>query len=159
MHMMKIGELAARSGLTQSSIRFYENIGLLKTVERGLNGYRMYPEAALRVLDVIATAQKTGFSLDEVRAMLPSDLSHWNRDELVGTLRRKMVDIEAMEERLAQSKGHLAALIVEIESKSKFFDCSEVSRDVLSKVDHGEIDPPAMDAGDVRQMGNARRRA
>lgn len=43
---MKIGELAARSGLTSSRIRYYEQIGLLKPVGRRTNGYRSYgPEA------------------------------------------------------------------------------------------------------------------
>ena len=54
---MKIGELASRSGLTQSRIRFYEKIGLLKTVDRRANGYRVYPPTALTVLELIATAR------------------------------------------------------------------------------------------------------
>lgn len=36
---MKIGELAQQTGLTTSKIRFYERIGLLKTVDRRSNGY------------------------------------------------------------------------------------------------------------------------
>lgn len=37
---MKIGDLAKRTGLTASRIRFYERVGLLKAVERTTNGYR-----------------------------------------------------------------------------------------------------------------------
>lgn len=44
---MKIGELAKRSGLAASRIRFYEKIGLLKTVKRSANGYRSYPPETL----------------------------------------------------------------------------------------------------------------
>ena len=48
---MKIGELARRSGLTPSRIRFYERIGLLKTVDRQSNGYRTYPQQAVMILN------------------------------------------------------------------------------------------------------------
>lgn len=39
---MKIGELAERTGLNPSRIRFYESIGLLKMVGRQANGYRRW---------------------------------------------------------------------------------------------------------------------
>lgn len=61
---MRIGELAECTGLAPSRIRFYEGIGLL-TVERRQNGYRTYPPQAVLVLDLIATAQQAGFSLDD----------------------------------------------------------------------------------------------
>ncbi|WP_017403647.1 MULTISPECIES: MerR family transcriptional regulator, partial [Brucella] len=98
---MKIGELAKRSGLAASRIRFYESIGLLKTVDRRSNGYRTYPEEAVLVLHLIATAQKAGFSLDEIRTLLPPDLDNWEHDALIEVLRRKVADIEALEARLA----------------------------------------------------------
>ena len=101
---MNIGELAKRSGLTPSRIRFYESIGLLKMVGRRPNGYRTYPSEALVLLELIATAQKAGFSLDEIRVLVPTDLENWQHDALLETLRRKVADIEALEARLAQSK-------------------------------------------------------
>jgi len=64
---MKIGELAQRTGLAPSRIRFYERVDLL-TVERQANGYRSYPEEAVLTLRLIATAQKAGFSLAVSRA-------------------------------------------------------------------------------------------
>ena len=51
--VMKIGELAQRTGLAASRIRFYESIGLLKLVQRQANGYRSYPEEAVLVLNLI----------------------------------------------------------------------------------------------------------
>lgn len=53
---IKIGELAQRTGLATSRIRFYESIGLLKLVGRQANGYRSYPEQAVLVLKLINTA-------------------------------------------------------------------------------------------------------
>jgi DNA-binding transcriptional MerR regulator len=44
---------------------------LLKPVARRPNGYRMYPPEAALMLDLITIAQRAGFSLDEIRALLP----------------------------------------------------------------------------------------
>jgi DNA-binding transcriptional MerR regulator len=55
---MKIGELARRSGLNASRIRFYEAKGLLNVVSRKANGYREYPAEALTILDIIVGAQR-----------------------------------------------------------------------------------------------------
>jgi DNA-binding transcriptional MerR regulator len=121
---MKIGELSERTGLTPSRIRFYERIGLLKTVQRQSNGYRIYPDEALLVLDLVATAQKAGFSLDEIGMLLPPDPTQWQHGKLLDTLRLKVRDIEALEARLAQSKTHLVSLIAEIEAKPAEIDCT-----------------------------------
>ncbi|MCO5401729.1 MerR family transcriptional regulator [Ralstonia soli] len=129
---MKIGELAARTGLTASRIRFYERIGLLKTVDRQPNGYRTYPPEALLVLDLVATAQNAGFSLDEIRMLLPPDLAQWERSALLNALHRKVHDMETLQTRLAQSKAHIVALIAEIESKPDGIDCVANAQRLLS---------------------------
>lgn len=59
---MKIGELAKRTGLATSTIRFYESKGLLNAVSRQSNGYREYPLEAVAVLSIIVNAQQTGFT-------------------------------------------------------------------------------------------------
>jgi DNA-binding transcriptional MerR regulator len=46
-HQMKIGELAERSGIPASSIRYYEKEGLLPKAQRGANGYRVYQDGAI----------------------------------------------------------------------------------------------------------------
>lgn len=135
---MKIGELAQRTGLAASRIRFYESIGLLKLVDRQANGYRSYPEQAVLVLNLITTAQQAGFSLDELRTLLPQDLAQWEHGKLLDTLQAKVKDIEALEQRLAQSKTHLLALIDEIESKPDDIDCATNAKRVLSKMNLGE---------------------
>jgi DNA-binding transcriptional MerR regulator len=117
---MRIGELARRSGLSTSRIRFYGAKGLLTAVSRKSNGYREYPADALLVWGVIVGAQSTGFSLDEIRQILPADLSNWRRGELMGALRRKIADIEQMEKRLSQSKRQLYALVRKIEGKVRW---------------------------------------
>lgn len=131
---MKIGELAQRTGLTTSRIRFYERIGLLKSVERQNNGYRSYPDDAVLVLKLIATGQSAGFSLDELRTLLPRDLANWEHGTLLDTLRRKVQDIEALEAQLAQSKAQLVELMAQIETKPQDMDCAANARRVLSEI-------------------------
>ncbi|MET3181089.1 UNVERIFIED_ORG: DNA-binding transcriptional MerR regulator [Variovorax guangxiensis] len=131
---MKIGELAQQTGLAASRIRFYERIGLLKTAERQANGYRSYPADAVLMLQLIATAQRAGFSLDELRALLPGDLSKWERGTLLDTLRRKVEDIETLQAQLAKSKAQLVELMAQIEAKPDDMSCAANARRVLSEM-------------------------
>lgn len=130
---MKIGELAELTGLAPSRIRFYERIGLLKTVTREANGYRSYPPEAAMVLKLITTAQQAGFSLDELRELIPSDLSDWDHDSLLGALHQKIHDIEEIQEKLAQSKAQLLDILAEVEAKPEEMDCATNAKRVLSQ--------------------------
>ena len=128
---MKIGELAKRTGLAPSRIRFYEAQGLLKAVSRRANGYRDYPPEALRTLGIITCAQQTGFSLDEIRQLLPAHSCHCDHDALLSALRSKIVDIEAMENQLRQSKAYLKALIHSIENRPEGMACADNAKRVF----------------------------
>lgn len=150
---MTIGELARRSGLAASRIRFYEKIGLLKAVDRRPNGYRTYPPEAVVALTLIATAQRSGFTLDEIRALLPDDLIQWEHAPLLAALRRKVAEIEAMEARLAENKALLLALVADIETKPEGIECADNARRVLSRMLDGTIGEQAIDAEDVQTLG------
>jgi MerR family redox-sensitive transcriptional activator SoxR len=72
---LAIGELSARSGIAPSALRYYEELGLIRS-ERTSGGRRRYRRATLRRLAFIRVAQTIGLSLDEVRdclADLPAD--------------------------------------------------------------------------------------
>ncbi len=62
---MRIGELAARTGLTRDTVRFYERTGLVAS-RRLPNGYRDFPPEAVAWLTYVRTAQSLGFSLAEI---------------------------------------------------------------------------------------------
>lgn len=66
---MNIGEAAAASGLPAKTIRYYEDIGLVRP-RRSLNGYRDFSEAEMRKLAFVARARDLGFSIEECRALL-----------------------------------------------------------------------------------------
>jgi DNA-binding transcriptional MerR regulator len=72
---LRSGELAAAAGVNQQTLRYYERRGLLAEPVRSLGGHRLYPAEALTMLRVIKTAQRLGFTLDEV-----ADLLKFGRD-------------------------------------------------------------------------------
>jgi DNA-binding transcriptional MerR regulator len=85
------------------------------------------------VLGVIVGAQRTGFSLDEIRQVLPADLGKWRHGELLDALRRKVADIEQMQQRLGQSKRQLYALIRKIECKPDAMGCTDNTKRLLKE--------------------------
>ena len=62
---LTIGEVAARSGVATSALRFYEERGLIRS-ERASSGHRRYPRSAIRRVAFIVFAQRIGLTLDEV---------------------------------------------------------------------------------------------
>lgn len=66
----RIGELAARSGLTRDALRYYERLGLLPLPQRTPGGYRVYTAATLDRVRFIRQAQTLGLSLLEIRTLV-----------------------------------------------------------------------------------------
>ena len=69
MNMRTIGQVVAQSGVPASTIRYYEQIGLLPAPER-FNGRRRYEEGIAQKLDVIRLAQQAGFTIAEIQSLL-----------------------------------------------------------------------------------------
>lgn len=100
---LSIGELAVRSGVPASALRYYERLGLIRAGRTGGN-QRRYDRAELRRVSFIRIAQRVGVSLEEIRealAALPESRTptkadwarlsaRWRRrlDEQIGLLER-----------------------------------------------------------------------
>jgi DNA-binding transcriptional MerR regulator len=99
---MDISEVAKRSGVAASALRYYERKGLIRALERD-GARRKFSPAVLDQLALIALGQAAGFSLDEVRAMFTPD-GEPNIDR--GMLASKADELDRMAKRLqAMSKG------------------------------------------------------
>lgn len=92
--VLTIGELARRTGLTVSTIRFYEEKGLVESLRTGGN-QRRYLRADIRRLSFVMIARKLGLSLGEIGAALSSlphgrtpDARDWAR--ISGTIRKRL---------------------------------------------------------------------
>ncbi|MXN77676.1 MerR family transcriptional regulator [Burkholderia sp. 4701] len=145
---MRIGELAKLSGLTASRIRFYEAEGLITAVERSTNGYRDYSDDAVWMLEIISGAQKAGFSLEQIRHLLPVGAGNWQHEGLVEALERKVAEIDAMQKRLKENKAQLLVAIDSIRNRPTDLNCAERTRWVMDRL---------RDRGVVPTGGNGRR--
>jgi MerR family redox-sensitive transcriptional activator SoxR len=80
--LLTIGEVARRSGVAASALRFYEERGLI-TSKRAGSGHRRYPRPVLRRIAFIVFAQRVGLSLEEIGTeltRLPADRAPTRRD-------------------------------------------------------------------------------
>ena len=81
-NLLTIGEVARRSGVAASALRFYDDRGLIRS-ERSGSGHRRYPRAVLRRIAFIVFAQRIGLSLEEIGqelARLPPDRAPTGRE-------------------------------------------------------------------------------
>jgi MerR family redox-sensitive transcriptional activator SoxR len=113
MSVLTIGEVAARSGVATSALRFYEERGLIQSVRTDA-GHRRYPRAVLRRIAFIVFAQRIGLSLEEVGvelARLPHnrvpERSDWAKLSASWTrrIRERIAELERMEVGLTECIG------------------------------------------------------
>ena len=105
---MNISEVGTRAGLPAKTIRYYEDIGLIRP-ERGPNGYRRFREADLHKLAFIGRARGLGFSIEDCRALLAlyedKDRASADVKELAGRhlarIEAKLAELRTMQEVLA----------------------------------------------------------
>ncbi len=115
---MRIGELARRTELSTSRIRFYEAHGLLPQAERTDNGYRDYPDRLVDVLRLIDDAQKLGFSLGEIRSGLAKAGENWPaKADLLEALRDKLDGLGRQAEEISLKRRRIRELIRELEDE------------------------------------------
>ena len=129
--MIKIGDLAQQTGLTPSKIRFYEAQGLIGPVDRGMNGYRQYPDHARQVLELISLAQQAGFSLAEIRVLVREQGKvHGGHEGVIAQLRKKLAELESLQDKLAESCAGIKRVIERIEN-APVGDCAKNAEAVL----------------------------
>lgn len=105
---MTIGEAAARTQCTPATIRYYEEIGLLRSVGRSANGRRAYGQPDLHRLRFIRRCRDLSFPIDDIRALLdvmdakaPSCLSARDLTLVhLETVRSRRAELEALERTL-----------------------------------------------------------
>ena len=107
---MTIGAVAALAGKKPSSIRYYEQIGLLPPARR-VSGKRVYGQDVVRTLAVIETGQRAGLSLGEIGTLLAA--SPGNRDA-----------IERLREVAARKLPEVTALIARTEIVRGWLECA-----------------------------------
>ncbi len=114
----QIGEVADRTGVTQRTLRFYEEKGLLRPPERMDGGFRLYSESDIERISSIRTMQSLlGLTLAEIKDMVEADelreqiRATFRPDRELPELRERIeIIIEATQRQLAIVEHKLEAL-------------------------------------------------
>ena len=155
---MDIAEVARRSGVAASTLRYYERRGLIAPLDREGAGRRRYPPGVMNQLALIALGQAAGLSLDEIRTMvLPNGEARVDR----GLLASKADAIDAQVLRLrAVSRGlrHAAACPAPSHAQCPTFQrlLKAAAAGALDLQREGGAAPPAEQARRARKAGHAR---
>jgi len=127
MDTYRIGDLARGAGVTVRTVRYYEDLGLLKTHHRTDGGQRTYTDADLIYLKRIIELKELDFSLDEIKSIIalgPTDKDGAKRrEELLRQYRYKLS--EAMERQAVLEKriDDLSWHIRQLQSGMDFQEC------------------------------------
>lgn len=111
MRVHTVGEVARLSGLSVRALRHYDEIGLLKPMTVGENGYRYYGADELLRLQQILLQRELGVPLDEIRRALDAPDFDWlaaleaHRDRLAAEARRYADLMKTLDRTLAALKG------------------------------------------------------
>lgn len=96
---MQIGTLAAETGLSRDTLRFYEQRGLIRST-RSANSYRTYAPETVLLIGYIRTAQRLGFSMGEIGASLPA---LWNSDTPVEAMAALLLEkVSVIDRKIAE---------------------------------------------------------
>ncbi|MDR7125171.1 Cu(I)-responsive transcriptional regulator [Pseudotabrizicola sp. 4114] len=112
---MNIKDVAERSGLPAKTIRYYEEIGLIRPL-RSANGYRSFRDSDLHKLTFLSRARSLGFSIEDCRTLLAlyEDHSRASADVKavanahLARIAEKIAELRAMEATLSHLVGACA---------------------------------------------------
>lgn len=102
------GKAAQQAGISVDTIRFYQNLGLIRSAGRCAGGYRLFDEERIRDLTFVRNAQELGFSLTEIKDLLALRQKHHACSEVQSMLKRKVGDVQEKINSLSRLKAELA---------------------------------------------------
>jgi len=149
--MLSIGQLAKQANVSNRTLRYYEELGLIVPKNRGSNRYRYYDESHLQRLNTIKLLQESGFALKEICEALapildPSGKVTYSGQEMAKQI-FKALDIQRS--KLLEKQKEIGATIQELQVTMKgLMDCFGC------KVSHSLEDCAKCDVGpqDVTRM-------
>ena len=110
-----ISDVAARSGFSATTLRYYEQIGLVSPAGRTASGYRLYDERAIERLAFVARAKTLGLGLDEIVELA----TLWDDDRCGPVQDRLRALLDAKRDELRDRIGELVALAAELDGVAR----------------------------------------
>ena len=118
--MLRIGELAARTGFTAKTLRYYEDIGVIRPDGRSGSGYRLYDDAAIERLRFVRRARGLGLRLEDIARILEiSDEGRVPCEHAMAVVDRELARIAEQMKKLRELTNGLRGL------RSKMADAIE----------------------------------
>ncbi|MCV7091582.1 MerR family transcriptional regulator [Mycobacterium paraense] len=99
---LTIGEVARQAGVAATTLRYYEQIGLVSAPAR-LGGQRRYDDSVLTRLEVIRLCKSAGFALEEIQLLFADDAP--GRPASRALAEAKLAEIDAQMESLARARA------------------------------------------------------
>lgn len=124
---LQIGEIAALSGVSVDTVRYYERLKLLPRAARSGGGFRMFPAETVECIKFIKQAQEMGFSLEEVKQLFSSGGGANQCQAVRELLIKKLAELEAKINQMRNFKEvlnhHLADCEKELKAHGKQAAC------------------------------------
>ncbi|MDR2279970.1 MAG: MerR family transcriptional regulator [Gordonia sp. (in: high G+C Gram-positive bacteria)] len=110
---MSIADVAARTGLSRDTLRWYEAEGLIPAVPRTSAGVRRYDDASIRMIDLLVRLRRTGMSVAHMRDFVTMvdqgarthgrrmRLLEDHREEIESRIRELIDDLESVDDKIA----------------------------------------------------------
>jgi DNA-binding transcriptional MerR regulator len=147
--LLRIGEVAGRSGVGVETLRFYERSRLLDQPARTENGYRLYGEEVLERLAFIKRAQALGFSLDEIgRVIAEKRAGRTPCAEVREIVRRRLRELD---ERMAQMRRYRREVAAALAEWDKI---GESEGHICGLIEDTQIEPMAPSGRNLRKRDN-----
>jgi MerR family transcriptional regulator, copper efflux regulator len=147
--LLRVGEVARRSGVGVEALRFYERSGLLDRPSRTENGYRLYGEEVLERLAFIKRAQALGFSLEEVgRVIAEKRAGQTPCAEVREIVRRRLQELD---ERMAQMRRYRREVAAALAEWDKI---GESEGHICGLIEGAKIEPIASSSHRLRKIDN-----
>lgn len=126
LRSLTIGAFAASAGVNVETIRFYQRKGLLIEPERPYGSIRRYGEVEVGRVKFVKSAQRLGFSLDEIAELLKlEDGTHCQ--EARGLAERKLQDVRDKLDSLRRIEAVLDALVGHCNAAQESISCPLIS--------------------------------
>ena len=107
MKPLSIGEVAKRTGIRTSALRYYEEAGILPAAAR-ISGQRRYDPDIIHRIDLLRFAQQAGFTLDEIKTLFHGFGTETPLNVRWRTLaRKKLEELQVLAERVRRMRRAL----------------------------------------------------
>lgn len=122
---MNVSEVAAQTGLSPHTIRYYDQLGLLPAVQRSRGGSRQFTESDVRFLRFVIGLKKTGMSLEEIAEFTEDGciLERLQQGVMpVPAVSRRLSILQQHRERLLQQRQELDLLLEAADQKIAYYE-------------------------------------